>query len=217
MTLSNHWWRWPLLQRVQRFIRLMPNIVVLTYRNPFLVPKAGAAVDLLSGGRFTLAVGVGYLKREFAALGVDYEKRTNSFEEALDVIRDIWTNDSVSFEGQTFTARGITAHPRPVSDPYPPIWIEGNTGAARDRVAKRGDGWSLSPHLPGWPTQFRLRPWILSGALLLASMICVAGSTPRGGTGRTSISPLPTGPGAIRVPLTSTRMPTRTDWTGRRR
>ena len=56
-------------------LRLIPNVVVLPYRNPFVVAKSGATLDLLSGGRFTLAVGVGYLKREFAALGVDFEER----------------------------------------------------------------------------------------------------------------------------------------------
>src|SRR3984893_1388268 len=111
-------------------LRLIPNIVVLPYRNPFVVAKSGASLDLLSGGRFTLAVGVGYLKREFAALGVDYEQRADLFDEALDVIRAIWTSDDVSFEGKHFTAHGITAHPRPVSDPYPPIWVGGNTGSA---------------------------------------------------------------------------------------
>jgi probable F420-dependent oxidoreductase len=122
-------------------LRLIPNIVVLPYRNPFVVAKSGASLDLLSGGRFTLAVGVGYLKREFAALGVDYEQRAELFDEALDIIRAIWTTDAVSFEGKHFTASGITAHPRPVSDPHPPIWVGGNTGAARRRVAQKGDGW----------------------------------------------------------------------------
>jgi probable F420-dependent oxidoreductase len=122
-------------------LRLIPNIVVLPYRNPFLVAKAGATLDLLSGGRFTLAVGVGYLRREFAALGVDYEQRAELFDEALEAIRAIWTVDDVSLEGKNFSARGITAHPRPVSDPHPPIWIGGNTGAARRRVARNGDGW----------------------------------------------------------------------------
>ena len=56
-------------------LRLIPNIVVLPYRNPFVVAKSGATLDLLSDGRFTLAVGVGYLKREFAALGVDFDER----------------------------------------------------------------------------------------------------------------------------------------------
>jgi probable F420-dependent oxidoreductase len=126
-------------------LRLIPNIVVLPYRNPFVVAKAGATLDLLSEGRFTLAVGVGYLKREFAALGVDYDERSDLLDEALDVIRAIWTSDDVSFEGRHFTARGITAHPRPLSTPHPPIWIGGNTGKARQRVATHGDGWCPFP------------------------------------------------------------------------
>jgi len=122
-------------------LRLIPNIVVLPYRNPFIVAKAGATLDLVSGGRFTLAVGVGYLKREFAALGVDFDDRAALFEESLHVIRDIWTTDDVTVDGKHFTAQGITAHPRPVSVPHPPIWIGGNTAAARTRVAAHGQGW----------------------------------------------------------------------------
>jgi probable F420-dependent oxidoreductase len=126
-------------------VRLIPNIVVLPYRNPFVVAKSGATLDLLSGGRFTLAVGVGYLKREFAALGVNYDERAELFEEALQVIRAVWTSDDMSFAGTHFTARGITAHPRPISRPHPPIWIGGNTTAARQRVALYGDGWCPFP------------------------------------------------------------------------
>jgi probable F420-dependent oxidoreductase len=126
-------------------LRLIPNVVVLPYRNPFVVAKSGATLDLLSGGRFTLAVGVGYLKREFTALGVDFDERAALFEEALEVIRAIWTGDDISFQGKHFTAKGITAHPRPVSKPHPPIWIGGNTAAARKRVTKYGDGWCPFP------------------------------------------------------------------------
>jgi probable F420-dependent oxidoreductase len=126
-------------------LRLIPNIVVLPYRNPFVVAKSGATLDLLSEGRFTLAVGVGYLKREFAALAVDFDERAQLFEEALEVIRAIWTTDDFSYEGRHFKASGITAHPRPVSKPHPPIWIGGNTVAARQRVTKFGDGWCPFP------------------------------------------------------------------------
>ena len=126
-------------------LRLIPNVVVLPYRNPFVVAKAGSTLDLLSDGRFTLAVGVGYLKREFIALGVSFEERGALFEEALQVIRTVWTQDDLSFEGRNFTASGITAHPRPVSRPHPPIWIGGNTAAARRRVAEYGDGWCPFP------------------------------------------------------------------------
>ena len=130
-------------------LRLVPNIVVLPYRNPFVVAKAGATLDLLSGGRFTLAVGVGYLKREFAALGVSYDDRAELFEQALEAIRGIWTTDDYSFEGNGFSARGITAQPRPMADPHPPIWIGGNTSAARARVVVHGDGWCPFAEPPG--------------------------------------------------------------------
>lgn len=126
-------------------IRLIPNIVVLPYRNPFVVAKAAATLDVLSGGRFTLAVGAGYLKGEFAALGVDHAERNELFDEAIDVLKAVWTSDEVTVEGRHFSARGITAHPRPVSDPHPPIWIGGNSAQARQRVADRGDGWAPFP------------------------------------------------------------------------
>ncbi|QUR65919.1 LLM class F420-dependent oxidoreductase [Mycobacterium spongiae] len=126
-------------------LHLIPNVVVLPYRNPFLVAKSAATLDLLSGGRFILAVGVGYLKREFAALGVDFDERAELFEEALQLIRRVWTADDISFEGRHFSANGITVHPQPGTASRPPIWIGGNTGAARRRVARYGDGWCPFP------------------------------------------------------------------------
>ena len=126
-------------------LRLIPNIVVLPYRNPFVVAKAAATLDMLSGGRFTLAVGAGYLKGEFAALGVDHAERNELVDEGLGVIRAIWTGDDVTVEGRHFSARGITAHPRPITQPHPPIWIGGNSGRARQRVADHGDGWCPFP------------------------------------------------------------------------
>jgi probable F420-dependent oxidoreductase len=126
-------------------LRLIPNIVVLPYRNPFVVAKAGATLDVLSGGRFTLAVGTGYLKGEFAALGVDHAERNDLFDEALDALVAVWTGDDVTLEGRHFRAREVTAHPRPVTDPHPPIWIGGNGARARQRVADRAQGWCPFP------------------------------------------------------------------------
>jgi probable F420-dependent oxidoreductase len=129
-------------------LRLIPNVIVLPYRNPFIVAKAASSLDVLSGGRFTLAVGAGYLKGEFAALGVDHAERNELFDEALRVLRTIWTTDDVTTEGRHFSARGITSHPRPASRPHPPIWIGGNSAAARQRVADHGDGWAPFPAAP---------------------------------------------------------------------
>jgi probable F420-dependent oxidoreductase len=126
-------------------LRLVPNIVVLPYRNPFLVAKAGATLDRLSHGRFTLAVGAGYLKSEFAALGVTYEERNQLFDEALALIHLAWTSEEVTFEGRHFSARQVAAHPRPVAEPRPPIWIGGNSSAARQRVADHAEGWCPFP------------------------------------------------------------------------
>jgi probable F420-dependent oxidoreductase len=124
-------------------LRLIPNIMVLPYRNPFLVAKAAATLDAFSGGRFTLAVATGYMRGEYQALGVDFEQRNALFDEAIEVILAIWSQDNIAHEGLTFTAKGQTANPKP--NPHPPIWIGGNSGLSRRRVARYGNGWSPFP------------------------------------------------------------------------
>jgi probable F420-dependent oxidoreductase len=126
-------------------IRLIPNIVVLPYRNPFVTAKSIATVDLLSNGRFTLATAIGYLRPEYRALGVDFEARGELFDEAIEVMKGIWTRDDYAFEGPRFMARGNTANPKPVQKPHPPIWIGGNSQRARQRVATQGQGWIPFP------------------------------------------------------------------------
>jgi probable F420-dependent oxidoreductase len=124
-------------------MRLIPNISVLPYRNPFIVAKTAATLDALSDGRFTLAVATGYLRGEYQALGVDFDQRNALFDEAIEVIRGIWSEDEFAYQGTTFTARGQTANPKPT--PRPPIWIGGNSRISRQRVARYGDGWSPFP------------------------------------------------------------------------
>ena len=123
-------------------IRLIPNVVVLPYRNPFIVAKAVATIDALSGGRFTLAVGTGYLKGEYKAVGVDFDDRNTIFDEAIDVLRGVWTQDDFSYEGTGFVAHGQTANPQPG---HVPIWIGGNSRLSRRRVARSADGWVPFP------------------------------------------------------------------------
>jgi probable F420-dependent oxidoreductase len=121
---------------------LIPNIVVLPYRNPFVVAKAVATIDALSNGRFVLATATGYLRAEYRALGVDYDQRNELFDEAIAVMRGIWTTDDFSYEGLTFEAKGQTANPKPHRIP---IWIGGNSQRSRQRVADVGDGWNPFP------------------------------------------------------------------------
>jgi probable F420-dependent oxidoreductase len=124
-------------------LRLIPNILVLPYRNPFLVAKAAATLDALSGGRFTLSVATGYLRGEYSALGVDFDERNALFDEAIEVILGIWSQDDFAHEGRTFTAKGQSANPKP--DPFPPIWVGGNSRLSRRRVARYGNGWNPFP------------------------------------------------------------------------
>jgi len=123
-------------------LRLIPNIVVLPYRNPFVVAKAVATIDALSGGRFVLAVATGYLRSEYRALGVEFDERNDLFDEAVEVLRGIWSTDGFAYEGRHFTATGQTANPKPARVP---LWIGGNSMLSRRRVARYGDGWNPFP------------------------------------------------------------------------
>ncbi|MGA2521014.1 MAG: LLM class F420-dependent oxidoreductase [Acidimicrobiales bacterium] len=124
-------------------VRLIPNIVVLPYRHPLIVAKMVATLDMLSGGRFTLAVATGYLRGEYKALGVDFEQRNALFDQAVDVMRGVWSEADFTYEGQGIAASGLDANPKP--HPLPPLWIGGNSRQSRRRVASYGDGWTPFP------------------------------------------------------------------------
>jgi probable F420-dependent oxidoreductase len=124
-------------------IRLIPNIVVLPYRHPLIVAKMVATLDMLSEGRFTLAVATGYLRGEYRALGIDFEQRNALFDQAVEVIRGVWSDDDFTYEGAGISATGLNANPKPAA--RPPLWIGGNSRQSRRRVAAYGDGWTPFP------------------------------------------------------------------------
>jgi probable F420-dependent oxidoreductase len=134
-------------------IRLMTNLVVLPYRNPLLQAKSMTALDVLSGGRAIFVLGTGYLSSEFAALGVDIGERNALFDEAIEVIKGIWSTDSFSYEGRHFKSVDQIIKPGPIQRPHPPLWLGGNSNVVRDRVARWGQGWA--PVL-ATPTQARV-------------------------------------------------------------
>jgi probable F420-dependent oxidoreductase len=134
---------------------LIPNIVVLPYRNPFLVAKAAASLDVLSGGRFVLSVATGYLRSEYRALGVDFDARNELFDQALAVLRGVWSEDEFTYEGSGYTATGVTANPKPARIP---IWIGGNSALTRRRVATVATGWNPFPAPPALAKTSRTVP-----------------------------------------------------------
>lgn len=127
---------------------LHTNVYVLPYRNPFLAAKSVLSLDVLAGGRVILGVGAGYLKAEFAALGVDFDERNELLDEGIEAMKLAWTRDAVAFEGRHFHAPGNTMLPRPASRPHPPIWVGGNSRRAIRRAVRSAQGWSPLPTTP---------------------------------------------------------------------
>lgn len=136
-------------------LRVQTHILVLPYRNPLLTAKSVLSLDVLSGGRVILGVAPGYLKPEFAALGVDFDERNELTDEAIDVMRRIWMDGEIEIVGRNFRTRGTTMQPAPVQKPHPPIWIGGNSTAAIRRAAERGQGWVPFPNPAGVSSSVR--------------------------------------------------------------
>lgn len=122
-------------------IRLMTHLWVLPFRNPYLTAKTLTSLDIVSGGRLTAGVGAGYLRSEFAALGVDFDDRIRLFDEYLAALRQIWTHPERPVTGSTFTATEELSVDTPIQKPHPPLWIGGNSVATMRRVAEYGSGW----------------------------------------------------------------------------
>lgn len=122
-------------------VRLGTGIVVLPLRNPLILAKELATVDVVSGGRLIFGIGVGYVEREFRALGVPFEGRGRRIEEYLAAIRAIWTQDRPRFEGRTVTVEGVQSHPRPPQRPTPPIVMGGYAPVVMRRTVREADGW----------------------------------------------------------------------------
>jgi len=125
-------------------LKFGPSVIVLPYRTPVVAAKEMATVDWLSRGRLFPAVGVGVeLPREFEASGVAFRERGRRTDEAIRVIRMLWTQDEVTFQGEFYKLDRITVLPKPWQSP-PPIWIGGKSEAAQKRTARLGDGWMPS-------------------------------------------------------------------------
>jgi probable F420-dependent oxidoreductase len=122
-------------------IKLMTNLYVLPFRNPYLSAKALGTLDLLSGGRLIAGVGAGYLHSEFSAVGADFDRRAALLDEALIALRSIWTEPETPVSGKGFAAPGPVCVLPPAQRPHPPIWIGGNGKAALRRVVEHGSGW----------------------------------------------------------------------------
>ncbi len=122
-------------------IRLGTGIIILPQRNPVVLAKELASLDVLSGGRLIFGLGVGYLRPEFDALGVPFAERGPRATEYVEAIRALWTQPNPEYKGQFVQFGGIQAQPRPVQKPHPPIIMGANSPPAFRRTVRLGNGW----------------------------------------------------------------------------
>ena len=122
-------------------LTLGTSVTIVPMHNPFEVAKQVAEIDQLSGGRFVFGIGVGWFEDEFDVLGQNFRNRGARTNEALELMRALWSPDPVSFEGEHYRVADAYFSPKPVQRPGPPIWVAGGSGAAIRRAARYGDAW----------------------------------------------------------------------------
>lgn len=123
-------------------LRIVSSVMIVPHRNPVFNAKALATIDVLSGGRVTVGIGVGWLAEEFKALNTpDFKHRGAVTDEYVDIFRKLWTGKPVAYSGRFYSFEEVVCHPRPIQPAGPPIWIGGHSGPALRRVARLGDGW----------------------------------------------------------------------------
>lgn len=122
-------------------IRMGTGIIILPQRNPLVLAKEMASLDVVSNGRLMFGVGIGYLKPEFDALGIPFGKKGSRTLEYLEAMQAIWSQDQPAYNGEFTAFSGVQALPHPVQKPYPPVVFGGMTPQAFRRSITHGNGW----------------------------------------------------------------------------
>ncbi len=122
-------------------VRLATGVNILSQTNPLYLAKQAASLDFVSNGRFMLGVGIGWLREEFDALGVPFERRGARFDDYVTAMRKVWSGDVVEHNSEFLRWSGFKSYPVPLQRPGVPIIIGGSKGKAFERIAKYGDGW----------------------------------------------------------------------------
>jgi probable F420-dependent oxidoreductase len=129
------------LAAVTSQVHLGFSVLVAPYRHPVLNAKMLSTLDVFSGGRVIVGVGVGWMEKEFSALGASFAHRGRVTDEHIQLLRCLWTRDEPKFSGRHYQVSGVTMCPKPAQSPHPPIWSGGITTPALRRAARLSDGW----------------------------------------------------------------------------
>ncbi len=127
-------------------MRINFGLILLSLHKPLDIAEQIATADVLSGGKVICGVALGYREVEFLAFGTTQKERVPRFEENLEAIKRLWTEDVVDMAGSHFELKGASVPTQPVQKPHPPIWIGANADPAIRRAARLGDCWYVNPH-----------------------------------------------------------------------
>ncbi|HEX3885289.1 MAG TPA: LLM class flavin-dependent oxidoreductase [Stellaceae bacterium] len=127
-------------------LRIICGLVLVPLHKPLELAEALATLDLMSGGRLVFGAGIGYRDVEFKAFGVPRGRMGERFEETIEAIKRLWTEEFVDMKGSHFELDHATCPVKPVQQPMPPIWIGANADIAIERAARIGDCWYINPH-----------------------------------------------------------------------
>ncbi len=128
-------------------MQIGPGVLLLSMMNPVLAAEEAATLDWLSGGNYVLCAGLGYRPEEFQAMGVDIKQRVGRLTEGLEIIKRLWSEDSVTHHGKYFHLDDAKTSVQPKQNPRPPIWLGGDVEAAVRRAARIADAWCVAPTL----------------------------------------------------------------------
>ena len=172
------------LAGITRRIELVTGVLVLPQRQTVLVAKQAAAVDVLSGGRLRLGVGIGWNWVEYEALGENFRNRGRRAEEQVALLRALWTEEVVNFQGRWHKVTNAGVNPLPVQRPIP-LWMGGRAEPAVQRIARIADGWlpQFRPDTAGKESIARFRQYVQEGGrdpakIGIDGRIPVAGGNP---------------------------------------
>lgn len=121
-------------------------VMLLGLRHPVTVASELASLDVINEGKSFFAFGLGYRDDELNAFNLTKNQRFKRFVEGVEIIKKLWTEDNVDYQGQAFKLKNVSVDPKPLQKPRPPIWLAANTDAAVERAARMGDGWMIGPH-----------------------------------------------------------------------
>jgi alkanesulfonate monooxygenase len=129
------------LAAVTSRIRIGGGVLLVPLRHPLMLAKAIATLDVASHGRVDMGVGIGAYVPDFKATGVDFHTRGRAYDEALEIMTRLWTQDNVTFEGKFYRLDQVSLEPKPRQKPHPPLWFGGGVKRTWERAARWGAGW----------------------------------------------------------------------------